>query len=294
MSQSLEKDTPFVTRRDFLSGVVMFAGYCVLSCELEAQQPSATYGTPVAKALDDKNVIHGTVNFKSGTEDLDAYLARPNKKGRFPIVVIIAGNPPYEEYIRNMTAMFAQIGFVGIAPNIYSLQKDATTLEQRRKLLAEKITDAKIFRDIRSSISYAKKQGFGKSNRVAVTGFCFGGRCALMFAATYPNEVRAVVSFYGNLKTPAFAGRKLDPVDVAARIRVPVLGHYAENDPEIPPAQLKDFEASVKKKNSNTQIFTYAGAHHGFFAYTQPTYDADISKITWERTVVFLKKYLGH
>jgi carboxymethylenebutenolidase len=293
MSQFWGKDAQNVTRRRFLSQAAMFAGSCVLSCELEAQESNATYGVPVVKALDDKNVIHGKVTFKSGTEDLDAYLARPNKKGRFPIVVIIAGNPPYEEYIRNMTAMFAQIGFVGIAPNIYSVQKNATTIEQLRKILAEKITDAKIFRDIRSSISYAKKQGFGKSNRVAVTGFCFGGRCALMFAATYPNEVRAVVPFYGNLKTPAFAGRKLDPVDVAARIRVPVLGHYAENDPGIPPAQLKDFEASLKKNNSNTQIFTYAGARHGFLAYTQPTYDADASKISWERTAVFLKKYLG-
>jgi len=294
MSRFVEQDTTPVTRRDFLSSAVLFAGYCALSCDLEAQQPNAAYGAPPAQALDDKNVIHGRVTFKSGTEDLDGYLARPNKKGRFPIVVIVAGNPPYEDYVRNMTAMFAQIGFVGIAPNIYSVQKDARTLEQLRKILAEKITDAKIFKDIRSSISYAKKQGFGKSNHVAVTGFCFGGRCALMFAATYPNEVRAVVPFYGNLKTPAFAGRKLDPVDVVARIRVPVLGHYAETDSEIPPAQLKDFETSAKKNNSNTQIFTYAGARHGFFAYTQPTYNADVSKIAWERTVVFLKKYLGH
>jgi len=270
----------------------MFAGYCVFACELDAQQPTR-YGDPPVQALDDKNVIQGRVTFTSGTEELDAYLARPNKKGRFPIVVIVPGNPPYEEYVRNMTAMFAQIGFVGIAPNIYSVQKGATTLEQLRKILAEKITDEKIFRDIRSSISYAKKQGFGKSNRVAVTGFCFGGRCALMFAATYPNEVRAVVPFYGNLKTPAFAGRKLDPVDVVARIRVPVQGHYAENDPEIPPTQLKDFEASAKKNNSNTQIFTYAGARHGFFAHTQPTYDAEAAKKAWQRTAAFLKERLG-
>jgi carboxymethylenebutenolidase len=175
--------------------------------------------------------------------------------------------------------MLAQIGFVGIAPNIYSLQKDATTTEQSRKLLAEKTTDAKIFRDIQSSISYAKAQGFGKSNRVAITGFCFGGRCALMFAATYPNEVRAVVPFYGNLKTPAFANRKLDPIDVATTIRVPVQGHYAEHDTEI---QL------------TAQIFTYAGASHGFFAYTRPTYDADVSKVAWQRMAAFLKKYLGH
>ena len=293
MSRFVEQDTTHVTRRDFLSRAALLATYCALSCDFEAQQPNAAYGVPPVQALDDKNVIQGRVTFKSGTEDLDGYLARPNKKGRFPIVVIVAGNPPYEDYVRNMTAMFAQIGFVGIAPNIYSVQKDAKTLEQLRKILAEKITDEKFFRDIRSSISYAKQQGFGKSDHVAVTGFCFGGRCALMFAATHPNEVRAVVPFYGNLKTPAFAGRKLDPVDVVARIKVPVLGHYAETDPEIPAAQLKDFEASIKKNNSDTQIFTYPGVRHGFFAYTQATYNAEVSKIAWERTVVFLKKYLG-
>ena len=294
MSQFLGRDAQNLTRRRFLSQAAMLAGSCVLSCELEAQESNATYGVPVVTALDDKNVIHGKVTFKSGTEDLDAYLARPNKKGIFPIVVVIAGNPPYEEYIRNMTAMLAQIGFVGIAPNIYSLQKDATTLEQNRKLLAEKTTDAKIFRDIQSSISYAKAQGFGKSNRVAITGFCFGGRCALMFAATYPNEVRAVVPFYGNLKTPAFANRKLDPIDVATTIRVPVQGHYAEHDPEIQLTQLKAFEAMLKKNNRGTQIFTYAGASHGFFTYTRPTYNADVSKVAWQRTAAFLKKYLGH
>jgi carboxymethylenebutenolidase len=293
MSQFSETISQDITRRNFLSQAAMFAGYCVFSCELEAQQPTTRYGEPPAQALHDKNVIHGRVTFKSGTEDLDAYLARPNKKGRFPIVVIVPGNPPYEEYVRNMTAMFAQIGFVGIAPNIYSVQKGATTLEQLRKILAEKITDENIFRDIRSSISYAKKQGFGKSNRVAVTGFCFGGRCALMFAATYPNEVRAVVPFYGNLKTPAFANRKLDPIDVATSITVPVQGHYAEQDPEIQLTQLNAFETTLKKNNGDDQIFVYSGASHGFFAYTQPTYNTEAAKVAWQRTVAFLKQHLG-
>jgi carboxymethylenebutenolidase len=293
MSQFSETTTEEITRRTFLSQAAIFAGYCVFACELDAQQLTNRYGDPPVQALDDKNVIQGKVTFQSGTEDLDAYLARPNKKGRFPVVVVVAGNPPYEEYVRNMTAMFAQIGFVGIAPNIYSVQKGATTLDQLRKILAEKITDEKIFRDIRSSISYAKKQGFGKSNRVAITGFCFGGRCALMFAANYPKEVRAVVPFYGNLKTPAFAGRKVDPVDVVARIRVPVQGHYAENDPEIELTQLKAFETGLKKNNVDDQIFIYPGAPHGFFSYIHPTYNAEAAKLAWQRTAAFLKEHLG-
>ena len=137
MSRFAEQDTTHVTRRDFLSTAALFASYCALSCDVEAQQPKSVYGVPPVQALDDKGVIHGRVTFMSGTEDLDGYLARPNKKGRFPIVVIVPGNPPYEEYVRNMTAMFAQIGFVGIAPNIYSVQKDARTLWLDRQAIMQ-------------------------------------------------------------------------------------------------------------------------------------------------------------
>src|SRR5262245_65277790 len=92
MSQFSETIIQDVTRRSFLSRAAIFAGYCVFSCELEAQQPNAKYGMPPVHALDDKNVIHRRGVFKSGTEDLDAYLARPNKKGRVPIVVVSAVN----------------------------------------------------------------------------------------------------------------------------------------------------------------------------------------------------------
>ena len=110
---------------------------------------------------------------------------------------------------------------------------------------------------------------------------------------TAQEQVRAVVPFYGNLKTPAFANRKLDPIDVATSITVPVQGHYAEQDSEIPLTQLKDFETTLKKKNREDQIFIYSGAPHGFFSYTQPTYNAEAAKLAWQRTTAFLKKYLG-
>src|SRR5262245_66540736 len=111
MSQFWGKDAQNVTRRRFISQAAMLAGSCVLSCELDAQESNATYGVPVVTALHDKNVIHGKVTFKSGTEDLDAYLARPNKKGSFPIMVVIAGKHTYEDYISIMTDILSQIGF---------------------------------------------------------------------------------------------------------------------------------------------------------------------------------------
>ena len=49
----------------------------------------------------------------------------------------------------------------------------------------------------------------------------------------------------------------------------------------------------LKKNNRDVQIFTYSGAPHGFFAYTQPTYDTEAAKMAWQRTAAFLKAHLG-
>jgi carboxymethylenebutenolidase len=276
-----------VSRRDFILKASVLAGFCLLNCETPAQEIEARQ---IAKALDDKNVIHGKVSFKSGDGEIDAYLSRPKKKGRYPIVIVVTGNSINEEYIQNTTAMLAQANYVGIAPNIYSLQKDTMTAEEKRKIFVEQITDERIFRDFQAAIDYLKTQTFVKKSKLGIMGFCFGGRCALMFAAK-SKEIGAVVPFYGNLRTPAFASRKQDPLDVLVAIKAPVQGHYSRNDNEIPLEQLKAFEESLKKQHTEAEIYTY-DAPHGFFAYTRSTYQPEAANLAWTRTIGFLHRHL--
>ncbi len=277
-----------VGRRDFIVKATSATGFCLLNCEMAAQQVEPQR---IVRALDDPQVIHGMVNFPSGGADIDGYLSRPKGKGRYPIVIVITGNSIDEEYIQNTTAMLAQNHFVGIAPNIYSLQKSSMTAEEKRKVFTEQITDERIFQDLQASLDYLKKQPFAKSNRVGIMGFCLGGRCALMFAA-HSKEIDAVAPFYGNLRTPPFANRKQDPLDVLDRIRVPVQGHYSDNDPEIPADQLSTFEQALKKHHTPVELFTYQ-APHGFFAYTRKTYDRLAAETSWERTARFFQRTLN-
>src|ERR1044071_4176594 len=101
MSDDKEK----ITRRDFLCGAAsMMAGVSVLNSEVLSQQTSA----PVIKALDDPGITHGKVTFKSGAGTIDGYLSRPKAKGRYPIVIVVAGNTISEEYIRNTNAILEQ------------------------------------------------------------------------------------------------------------------------------------------------------------------------------------------
>ncbi len=277
-----------VNRRDFMVTASAAAGFCLLNCEVSAQQAAPPQ---IVRALDDPQVSHGKVSFPSGHSEITAYLSRPKKPGRFPIVIVVTGSSIGDEYIQNLTAMLAQKGFIGIAPDIFSLQKDSMTAEEKRKVFVEQITDERIYQDLQAAIDYLKKQNYAKANRIGITGFCFGGRCALMFAAR-SKEIDVVAPFYGNLRTPSFANRKQDPLDIISRLKVPIQGHYAQDDPEIPQDQLRRFEQSLKQQGVRVEFFTY-DAPHGFFAYNRRTYNQAAAESSWRRTADFFRQHLG-
>ncbi len=283
MSDDKEK----ITRRDFLYGAAsIVAGVSMLNDEVMSQQSNA----PVTKALDDPSVIHGKVTFNSGADTIDGYLSRPKAKGRYPIVIVVAGNAISEEYIPNTTAILAQGGFVGLAPNIFSLQTDLMSAEEKRKIFTTQITDERVFADIQAGIDYLKRQTFVKRKHIGITGFCFGGRIALMFAAQ-SKEIDAVVPFYGTLRLPPEANRAVNPFEIVGKIKAPVQGHYALKDAGITQSDVKKFFDILQKQGTKTELYNYE-AEHGFFAYTRPVYNAEAAKLAQSRMLEFFKKHL--
>lgn len=287
MSSAEEPKKDVLTRRDFLCGATaIMAGVSIFNSDVPSQGTNA----PVIKALDDPTIRHGKVTFRSGTDTIDGYLSRPKARGRYPLVLVVAGNKISEEYIPNTTAILAQGGFVGLAPNIFSLQTDSMSAEEKQKIFRTEITDEHVFRDLQAGIDYVKKQSFVKRRRVGVTGFCFGGRIALMFAAR-SREVGAVVPFYGTLRLPPEANRPIGPFDVVDRISAPVQGHYALKDAGIEQADVKKFFEMLQKQGTKTELYNYE-AEHGFFAYTRPVYNADAAKVAQSRMLRFFEKHL--
>jgi carboxymethylenebutenolidase len=275
------------TRRDFLCGAAsMIAGVSMLNPEGLCQQTSG----PVIKALNDPNITHGKVTFKSGADMIDGYLSRPKAKGRYPIVIVVAGNTISEEYIPNTTAILAQGGFVGLAPNIFSLQTDSMSAEEKRKIFTTQITDEHVFRDIQAGINYLKRQSFVKRERVGITGFCFGGRIALMFAAR-SKEIDAVVPFYGNLRLPPEFNRPVNPFDIVSEIKAPVQGHYALTDAGIPQSDVKKFFEILQAQGTQAELYNYE-AEHGFFAYTRTVYNAEAARLAQNRMLEFFRQHL--
>jgi carboxymethylenebutenolidase len=288
MSKFEPEDSGRLSRRDILKGAAAATVFCVLDCDTADAQLA---NNNIQRALDDPHVEHGFVQFQGGHDAIDGYLARPKSEGQYPVVLVITGNTLTEEYIQNTTAMLAQAGFVGFAPNIFSLQKDGMSNDEKRRVFAEEITDARIYADLFASLTFLRSKPFVREGKIGVMGFCFGGRCALMFS-TQCVDVAAVAPFYGNLKTPDYAKRDRDPVDVVGQITAAVQGHYSKTDKDIPLPQLAAFGDELKKQNPKSEMFTY-DAPHGFFAYTRGSYQAEAANLAWKRTSDFFHQILN-
>jgi carboxymethylenebutenolidase len=230
--------------------------------------------------------------FQHAKRDLiGGYLARPKAVGRYPAVIVIAGNVISEEYIANTCAALAVAGFVGLAPNIFHppIGSPQRFDSQRDDYAGHSDVDAII--DINIGIDYLRRQTFvrqlgefpfSRLNGLGVVGFCYGGRLALVLGSRL-SEIDAVVAYHPG---PFY------PVEMKG-LKAPVLVHQGTADRALPAGQTATLLKNLKAQKIPTQPYWYEGADHGFLAYTRPTYKPDAAKLSWGRTLTFLKKNLG-
>jgi carboxymethylenebutenolidase len=289
-----------MTRRCFICGAVAAAvvGASALGSAAPGQQQAGE-----ARALDDPNITHGPVEWRSGDHTVDGYLARPKKEGRFPAVLILPGNWITEPYIPETAAALAQGGFVGLVVNTFYLFPKRKTFEESRRIpweetqriLREQITDELIYQDTQAGVEFLKTQRFVKKGKQGVTGFCFGGRNALLLAAR-SRDIGAVAPFYGPVVALPGVTREERPrqpldAEVVRKIRVPVQGHYGTKDKAVELGPVRQFEQALRAQGTPVEIFLYE-AEHGFFAYNRPTYRADDARLARERLLAFFRKHL--
>jgi carboxymethylenebutenolidase len=111
-----------------------------------------------------------------------------------------------------------------------------------------------------------------------------GGGLSLSAAAYHPDLIGAAVAFYG---------RPLTASDTA-KLRVPVLGLYAEHDHGIPAEAVQAFEAELKKHGVPHEIHIYPDTQHAFFNDTRPQiYHAAAAREAWQKTLSWFKQHLA-
>jgi carboxymethylenebutenolidase len=270
-----------VDRRGFLNGVAKYAvGGVTAAMLLESLRPKYAEAQQVAK--DDKRIKTRFVEFASpeGYGTVRAYLVSPaNASGKLPGILVVHENRGLNPHIEDIARRLALDNFIALAPDELFSEGGYPGDDEKAGALFQKLDQAKCRADFVAAANYLK--GLPEcTGKIGVVGFCYGGGIANMLATRLP-DLGAAVPFYGSQPS----------AEDAAKIKAPLLIHYAENDPRID-AGWPAYETALKGAGVKYRMFQYPGTQHGFNNDTTPRYDAAAAKLAWSRTIDFFNKNL--
>ena len=240
---------------------------------------------------DSKGLTAGEVKIKVADGDMPAYRAMPANGKNLPTVLVVQEIFGVHEHIKDVCRRLAQEGYMAIAPELFARQGDVSKLQELKDVIAvvNKVPDAQVMSDLDPTAAWAAKNG-GSAERMAVTGFCWGGRITWMYAAHNP-KLKAGVAWYGGLVRPATEMTPKHPIDIAATLKVPVLGLYGAADTGIPPETVEKMRDALKAAASTSEIIVYADTPHGFHADYRPSYRPGEANDGWKRLMLWFRQY---
>ncbi len=240
---------------------------------------------------DSKGLTAGEVKIKVSDGEIPAYYAMPQEGKNLPTVLVVQEILGVHEHLRDICRRFAKEGYLAVAPELYARQGDVSKLKEIKDIfaIASKVPDSQVMADLDAAFAWAEKNG-GNASKVAVTGFCWGGRITWMYAAHNP-RLKAGVAWYGALVRPASPLAPTHPIDIAAKLKVPVLGLYGDADTGISVDSVEAMREALKKAGSVSEIVLYDDVPHGFYADYRPSYRPSEAKDGWKRLMAWFRKY---
>jgi len=281
-------DSADLSRRDFVRAAVG-SGFAAAVLPVTAQ----TIRT------DSAGLTVGEVTIVVGDFKLPAYRAMPaghTAADKLPVVLVVSEIFGVHEHIADVARRFAKLGYLAIAPELFVRQGDAQSYGEVGKLIAEvvnKVPDAQAMTDLDACVAWARANG-GDSGKLAITGFCWGGRITWLYTAHNPG-VKAAVAWYGQLVGAPSELKPKNPIDVAGALNAPVLGLYGAEDPGIPVAAVDQMKAALAKAGERSaaarasQFVVYPGAAHAFHADYRPSYQKAAAEDGWKRCIAWFK-----
>jgi carboxymethylenebutenolidase len=277
-------DDPGTTRRVALRAA-LGVGYAAAAMPIMAQ---TAIKTPVT------GLVAGEVTIEVNGFKMPAYRSAPAGKAGLPVVLVISEIFGVHEYIADVTRRLAQAGYMAIAPELFVRQGDPNEYGEIAKLQAEiisKVPDAQVMGDLDACVAWAAANG-GNTDKLAITGFCWGGRITWLYAAHQP-KLKAGVAWYGRLVGNATAQTPAHPLALAGQLKAPVLGLYGAADTGIPLDTVDKMKAALAQGPAaakTSEFVVYPEAPHAFHADYRGSYRKGPAEDGWQRLLAWLKR----
>ena len=240
-----------------------------------------------------EGLVAGEVKIPVKDGEIPAYRAMPMRGEPFPVVLVVQEIFGVHEHIKDICRRLAKAGYFAVAPELYARQGDVSKETDIQKIIStvvSKVPDAQVMSDLDATVAWAKKSGKGETTKLAVTGFCWGGRIVWLYAAHNP-DLKAGVAWYGRLVGMASDLQPKHPLDLVAELKAPVLGLYGGADTGIPNDTVEKMQKALKDAKKPSEIVLYPDTPHGFHADYRPSYRKDKAEEGWKRMLAWFKDH---
>jgi carboxymethylenebutenolidase len=237
--------------------------------------------SPLSVPEGDPDVATEMVTFDNQGSEIGGYLAQPAVAGVYPAVLVCHENRGLTPHIKDVARRYAKEGYVALALDLLWREggTDAINFDEAPGLL----TNAGIERhvgDFAAAFGYVQGLESVDPERIAMTGFCFGGGVTWTAATALP-ELKAAAPYYG----PA------PDLEAVPNIKAAVFGVYAEQDERIN-AGIEPLRAALDAAGITYQIKIYPGVNHAFHNDTGERYNEEQALQAWHDTLAWFAEYV--
>jgi carboxymethylenebutenolidase len=271
-----------VDRRTFLKAA-LGTGFAAAVMPVTAQTVIKT---------DTAGLTAGSLEIQANGLSVPAYRAQPEGKTNLPVVLVVSEIFGVHEHIADITRRFAKLGYLAIAPDLFVREGNPAafaSIPELYKNVISKVPDDQVLGDLDACVVWAKENG-GNVDKLAITGFCWGGRITWLYASHNP-KVKAAAAWYGSLVGEKSELMPKQAVEIAPTLKVPVLGLYGAKDQGITQDHVAQMKAALAKGNSKSEIVVYPNSGHAFNADYRPSYVEADAKDGWKRTLAWFKAH---
>ncbi|XZG70655.1 dienelactone hydrolase family protein [Chitinibacteraceae bacterium HSL-7] len=235
----------------------------------------------------------GPVSVTTSNGVMPAYWAKPaGATGTLPVVLVVQEIFGVHEHIQDLCRRLAHLGYLAIAPELYFRYGDPRQFADVPTLirdLVSRVPDSEVMADLDATVDWALGRG-GDAARVAITGFCWGGRIVWLYAA-HSDRLQAAAAWYGRLDGARTPLQPAYPLDVAKRLNAPVIGLYGGEDKGIPLTSVRAMEDALRAARQPSAMVVYGNAGHAFNADYRPSYQAAAAKDGWQSMLRWFRSH---
>jgi len=205
------------------------------------------------------NIQSQEISYRAGGADMRGYVAWDgDRKGQRPGVLVVHEWWGMNDYARRRANMLAELGYTGMAVDMYGGGKQAGDPGEAGELMNGLLADMATVRErFNAALEQLQAHETTDGTKVAAIGYCMGGGIVLHMAR-HGAALNAVASFHGAL--PLGVAAAGEDAKVTARIAV----YHGEDDKFFTAEQVAEFKAEMRETGADCLFVTMPGALHGF------------------------------